>query len=153
MVAIPIFKATKIKKNKRKFFLQDEDEEDQETTITFKKPPLNFEQKLQQLKESGGMGSFRYFKYDSRTREEKIMFEEALLKKMAKWKYDPSKLKFGVNENLLATLTFHWNKVVQLEKEIKEQILRQVMPTLTKKEVKDALKYHEARHTPKFRTF
>ena len=123
-VATPIFKVIKARKNKRQFILQDEDEESEEIIVSFKKPPFTFEKNLQQLKESGGMGSFRYFKYASMTREQKIMIEESLLVKMAKWKYDPSELKSEVTKNILAALIVHWDKATKLEKEIREQTLR-----------------------------
>ena len=72
---------------------------------------------------------------------------------MAKWKYDPSKLKTTITKNPLKALTVHWDKAVKLEKEIREQTLRQVMPTFSDKYEKDVLKRYEGRHTPRFRTF
>ena len=98
------------------------------------------------------MGSFRYFKYASKTREDEIMIEEDLVEKMAKWQYDSSELKSRVTENLLVAVTIHWDNATKLEKEIREQTLRQVMPKHIDKEVKYALKYHEARHAPRFKT-
>ena len=58
-----------------------------------------------------------------------------------------------VTKNPLKVLIAHWDKVVKLEKEIREQILRQVIPTFLDKEIKDALKSLENGCTPRFRIF
>ena len=81
------------------------------------------------------------------------MIEEALVEKMATWKYDPSKMKSVVTEDLLKALKIYWNKAVKLEKDIREQKLRQVMFVFSDKDVKDALASYESMHTPRFRIF
>ena len=65
-----------------------QDENDEEDTITLKRPPPTFQQKMKQLREENGMASFKFYKYEFRTNEEQKMIEDALMEKMERWEYD-----------------------------------------------------------------
>ena len=56
------------------------------------------------------MSTFRYFKYATIIKDEKRMIEDALVEKMATWKYDPSKLKREADKDFMKALTIHWDK-------------------------------------------
>ncbi len=76
-----------------------------------------------------------------------------MVEKMARWTYDPFELKIEVNEDILKAVTIQWNNVVQTKKDIREQTLRRVMLEFSDKDIKDAMKNYERRHTPRFRNF
>ena len=75
------------------------------------------------------MSTFRLFRYASRTTKEQKMIEDALVEKMERWKCDPFEMKREVEGDLLKALTIHWKNAVKIKKDIREQTLRQVMPT------------------------
>ena len=41
----------------------DDDDDNEETNVTLKKPPITFEQRVNEPREGSGMGAFRLFKY------------------------------------------------------------------------------------------
>jgi hypothetical protein len=72
---------------------------------------------------------------------------------MAKWKYDPNELKVQHPNALLKEVSFRWFNVLKIEKDIREKILKNAMPHLTKVELKDAMEKHENRKTPRLECF
>lgn len=79
------------------------------------------------------------------------MIEDALIEKMSKWHYDPNHFKSIVSEDLFKVLNMKWNNTASLEKDIREQTLREVLSSASNKEVKELMKKYENRHTPRFR--
>ena len=96
------------------------------------------------------MSSFRSLRYASIIEQEQKLIEDATIEKMEKWKYYPFELKSQVTNDILKEMTIQWNNAVQTKKNIKEQTLRRVMPKLSDKEIKDAMKKYESGHTPRF---
>ena len=98
------------------------------------------------------MSDFKFFKYDT-SNEEKKLVEEALVAKMAKWKYCPKEQIKIVLDILSKTITHHWDNALNVVRDIREQILRQLMPTISNKEVKESVNMNEQKLTPKFNAF
>ena len=76
-----------------------------------------------------------------------------MVEKMAKWKYDPNELKRKALEALLKAVTQRWSNIVKIERDIREQIMKSVMPHFTKEEVKKAMIKSESRQTHSFKYF
>ena len=72
---------------------------------------------------------------------------------MSNWNYDLEALRTSISDDLYKIINTKWTNIVSLERDIREQTLRQVMSNLTNKKVKDTFKKIENRHTPRFRTF
>ena len=89
------------------------------------------------------MSYFKSLKYDTRSVEEKKQIEDALVAKMEKWKYSLSELISQVLDNILKEVAPIWENVVNVAKDIREKILRQLMPRLSNKEVKESLNKNE----------
>lgn len=99
------------------------------------------------------MSYFRSLKYDTRSTKENKQIEEVLVAKIAKWKYSLSELTTQVPDAILKAVTPICDNVVNVARGIREQTLRQLMPNLSDKEVKESLKKNEQKLTPKFNTF
>ena len=99
------------------------------------------------------MAGFKYFKYDSRRKEEMKQIEDLLAMKMKKWKYDPFGLKGHALENILKVVSHHMDNAKKIERDIREKTLRNLMPNLTNKEIKEAMSKHEDKNTPRFKAF
>ncbi|GLJ52461.1 hypothetical protein SUGI_1115780 [Cryptomeria japonica] len=124
-----------------------------ESEVVFRKPPPTFEEKLKQLEQGSGMSNFKALKYESRTDAEKMQIEELLLNKMGKWKYTPDDISSQIPNELLVRIRPRWTSAVQTVKDIYAQSLKQLLPNLTYKEVKEALKENEHQMTLRFHTF
>ncbi|GLJ11594.1 hypothetical protein SUGI_0172270 [Cryptomeria japonica] len=124
-----------------------------ETEVVFRKPPPTFEEKLKQLEQGSGMSNFKALKYESRSDAEKMQIEELLLNKMGKWKYTPDDISSQIPNELLVRIRPRWTSAVQTVKDIYAQTLKQLLPNLTYKEVKEALKENEHQMTLRFHTF
>ncbi|GLJ04869.1 hypothetical protein SUGI_0005160 [Cryptomeria japonica] len=124
-----------------------------ESEVVFKKPPPTFEEKLKQLEQGSGMSNFKALKYESRLDAEKMQIEELLLNKMGKWKYTPDDISSQIPNELLVRIRPRWTSAVQTVKDIYAQTLKQLLPNLTYKEVKEALKKNEHQMTLRFHTF
>ncbi|GLJ36483.1 hypothetical protein SUGI_0732800 [Cryptomeria japonica] len=124
-----------------------------ESEVVFRKPPPTFEEKLKQLEQGSGMSNFKALKYESRSDVEKMQIEELLLNKMGKWKYTPDDISSQIPNELLVRIRPRWTSAVQTVKDIYVQTLKQLLPNLTYKEVKEALKENEHQMTLRFHTF
>ncbi|GLJ19494.1 hypothetical protein SUGI_0352090 [Cryptomeria japonica] len=124
-----------------------------ESKVVFRKPPPTFEEKLKQLEQGSGMSNFKALKYESRSDVEKMQIEELLLNKMGKWKYTPDDISSQIPNELLVRIRPRWTSAVQTVKDIYAQSLKQLLPNLTYKEVKEALKENEHQMTLRFHTF
>ncbi|GLJ45832.1 hypothetical protein SUGI_0964580 [Cryptomeria japonica] len=124
-----------------------------ESEVVFRKPPPTFEEKLKQLEQGSGMSNFKALKYESRSDAEKMQIEELLLNKMGKWKYTPDDISSQIPNELLVRIRPRWTLAVQTVKDIYAQSLKQLLPNLTYKEVKEALKENEHQMTLRFHTF
>ncbi|GLJ20075.1 hypothetical protein SUGI_0364220 [Cryptomeria japonica] len=124
-----------------------------ESEVVIRKPPPTFEEKLKQLEQGSGMSNFKALKYESRSDAEKIQIEEFLLNKMGKWKYTPDDISSQIPNELLVRIRPRWTSAVQTVKDIYAQTLKQLLPNLAYKEVKEALKENEHQMTLRFHTF
>ncbi|GLJ37449.1 hypothetical protein SUGI_0760880 [Cryptomeria japonica] len=124
-----------------------------ESEVVFRKPPPTFEEKLKQLEQGSGMSNFKALKYESRSDAEKMQIKELLLNKMGKWKYTPDDISSQIPNELLVRIRPRWTSAVQTVKDIYAQTLKQLLPNLTYKEVKEALKENEHQMTLRFHTF
>ncbi|GLJ28626.1 hypothetical protein SUGI_0564130 [Cryptomeria japonica] len=124
-----------------------------ESEVVFRKPPPTFEEKLKQLEQGSGMSNLKALKYESRSDAEKMQIEELLLNKMGKWKYTPDDISSQIPNELLVRIRPRWTSAVQTVKDIYAQTLKQLLPNLTYKEVKEALKENEHQMTLRFHTF
>ncbi|GLJ50222.1 hypothetical protein SUGI_1069110 [Cryptomeria japonica] len=124
-----------------------------ESKVVFRKPPPTFEEKLKQLEQGSGMSNFKALKYESRSNAEKMQIEELLLNKMGKWKYTLDDISSQIPNELLVRIRPRWTSAVQTVKDIYAQSLKQLLPNLTYKEVKEALKKNEHQMTLRFHTF
>ncbi|GLJ53705.1 hypothetical protein SUGI_1145850 [Cryptomeria japonica] len=124
-----------------------------ESEVVFRRPPPTFEEKLKQLEQGSGMSNFKALKYESRSDAEKMQIEELLLNKMGKWKYTPDDISSQIPNELLVRIRPRWTSAVQTVKDIYAQTLKQLLPNLTYKEVKEALKKNEHQMTLRFHTF
>ncbi|GLJ43462.1 hypothetical protein SUGI_0903650 [Cryptomeria japonica] len=124
-----------------------------ESEVVFRKPPPTFEEKLKQLEQGSGMSNFKALKYESRSDAEKMQIEELLLNTMGKWKYTPDDISSQIPNELLVRIRPRWTSAVQTVKDIYAQTLKQLLPNLTYKEVKEALKENEHQMTLRFHTF
>ncbi|GLJ11508.1 hypothetical protein SUGI_0169290 [Cryptomeria japonica] len=124
-----------------------------ESEVIFRRPPPTFEEKLKQLEQGSGMSNFKALKYESRSDAEKMQIEELLLNKMGKWKYTPDDISSQIPNELLVRIRPRWTSAVQTVKDIYAQTLKQLLPNLTYKEVKEALKKNEHQMTLRFHTF
>ncbi|GLJ49362.1 hypothetical protein SUGI_1044140 [Cryptomeria japonica] len=124
-----------------------------ESIVVFRKPPPTFEEKLKQLEQGSGMSNFKALKYESRSDAEKMQIEDLLLNKMGKWKYTPDDISSQIPNELLVRIRPNWTSAVQTVKDIYAQSLKQLLPNLTYKEVKEALKKNEHQMTLRFHTF
>ncbi|GLJ26886.1 hypothetical protein SUGI_0525910 [Cryptomeria japonica] len=124
-----------------------------ESEILFRRPPPTFEEKLKQLEQGSGMSNFKALRYENRSDAEKMQIEELLLNKMGKWKYTPDDISPQIPNELLVRIRPRWTSAVQTVKDIYAQTLKQLLPNLTYKEVKEALKKNEHQMTLRFHTF
>ncbi|GLJ48668.1 hypothetical protein SUGI_1026660 [Cryptomeria japonica] len=124
-----------------------------ESEILFRRPPPTFEEKLKQLEQGSGMSNFKALRYENRSDVEKMQIEELLLNKMGKWKYTPDDISSQIPNELLVRIRPRWTSAVQTVKDIYAQTLKQLLPNLTYKEVKEALKENEHQMTLRFHTF
>lgn len=69
---------------------------------------------------------------------------------MENWKYSPDQLKAQVPDEILKVVAPVWENVLNFSKDTREQTLRQLMPNLSDKEVRESLKKNEKKLTPKF---
>ncbi|GLJ37764.1 hypothetical protein SUGI_0767470 [Cryptomeria japonica] len=99
------------------------------------------------------MSNFKALKYENRSDAEKMQIEELLLNKMGKWKYTPDDISSQIPNELLVRIRPRWTSTVQTVKDIYPQTLKQLLPNLTYKEVKEALKKNEHQMTLRFHTF
>ncbi|GLJ28490.1 hypothetical protein SUGI_0560470 [Cryptomeria japonica] len=72
---------------------------------------------------------------------------------MGKWKYTPDDISPQIPNELLDRIRPRWTSAVQTVKDIYAQTLKQLLPNLTYKEVKEALKKNEHQMTLRFHTF
>ncbi|GLJ28980.1 hypothetical protein SUGI_0571960 [Cryptomeria japonica] len=124
-----------------------------ESEILFRRPPPTFKEKLKQLEQGSGMSNFKALRYENRSDAEKMQIEELLLNKMGKWKYTPDDISPQIPNELLVRIRPRWTSEVQTVKDIYAQTLKQLLPNLTYKEVKEALKKNEHQMTLRFHTF
>ncbi|GLJ47994.1 hypothetical protein SUGI_1013470 [Cryptomeria japonica] len=99
------------------------------------------------------MSNFKALRYENRSDAEKMQIEELLLNKMGKWKYTPDDISPQIPNELLDRIRPRWTSAVQTVKDIYAQTLKQLLPNLTYKEVKEALKKNEHQMTLRFHTF
>ncbi|GLJ47518.1 hypothetical protein SUGI_1003390 [Cryptomeria japonica] len=124
-----------------------------ESEILFRRPPPTFEEKLKQLEQGSGMANFKALRYENKSDAEKMQIEELLLNKMGKWKYTLDDISSQIPNELLVRIRPRWTSAVQTVKDIYAQTLKQLLPNLTYKEVKEALKKNEHQMTLRFHTF
>lgn len=70
---------------------------------------------------------------------------------MSKWHYDPSHFRSPISKDLYKILNTKWTNTATLEKDVWEKTLKEVLPNLSNKEVKEIMQKFESRHTPRFR--
>ena len=81
-----------------------------------------------------------------------MQIEELVLTKMGKWKYSPNQIAPQISTKLLIKLKPRWESAMQTTKDIYEQSLRQLLPSVTNAEVKEAMKKNEDKMTIRFHT-
>ena len=71
---------------------------------------------------------------------------------MGVWKYSPAQIKPQIHSDLYDKIMARWDLASQTIKDIFEQQLKQLVPSLTEEEVKQALQDHADRMIPKLNT-
>jgi len=104
------------------------------------------------LKEGAGICNFKALKYETRTPEEQKRIEDLVIEKMGVWKYSLAQIKPQIHSDLFDKIMVRWDLAFQTVKDIFEQQLRQLVPSLTEEEVKKALQNHTDRMIPKLNT-
>ena len=74
------------------------------------------------------------------------------MEKMGTWKYSPAQMKPQVHPDLYDKINTRWDFTTQIVKDIFEQQLRQLVPSLIDEEVKKALLDREDRMIVKLNT-
>ena len=74
------------------------------------------------------------------------------MEKMGIWKYSPAQMKPQIHANLYEKIKARWDFTTQTGKDIFEQQLKQLVPSLLDEEVKKALLDHEDRMILKLNT-
>lgn len=120
--------------------------------IIFKKSPPTFEERIKELEQGFGIKNFKVLKYETRIANEQKKIEDVLISKMGKWKYSPDQLTQQIPNALMNKITPRWEHAMQTAKDIHEKTLKQLMPNLTDKEVKESLKKNEEKLTLRFNT-
>ena len=111
-----------------------------------------FEDRMKQLKEGAGICNFKALKYETRTPDEQKRIEDLVMEKMGVWKYSPAQMKPQVHPDLYDKIITRWDLTTQTVKDIFEQQLRQLVPSLSNNEVKEALSDHGDRMILKLNT-
>ena len=81
-----------------------------------------------------------------------MQIEELVLSKMGKWKYSPDQTTSQISKELLERLQPRWESATKTAKDIYEQSLRNLLPSLTEPEVKEAMKNYEGNMMIRFHT-
>ena len=81
-----------------------------------------------------------------------MKIEELVLNKMGKWKYSPDQIASQISKELLERLQPRWESATKTAKDIYEQSLRNLLPSLTEAEAKEAMKNHEGNMIIRFHT-
>ena len=74
------------------------------------------------------------------------------MEKMGKWKYSPDQLTLQIPSVLMDKIKPRWEFAKKMAKDIYEKTLRQHMPSLIDREVKESIKKNEEKLTLKFNT-
>ena len=74
------------------------------------------------------------------------------MEKMGNWKYSPDKITLQIPSVLMDKIKPRWEFAKKIAKDIYEKTLRQCMPSVTDKEVKESIKRNEEKLTLKFDT-
>ena len=75
-----------------------------------------------------------------------------MMSKLGKWKYSLDQLVQQIPNELMQRIMPRWENAKKNTKDIFEQTLRQLMPSLSDKEVKESTKKNEEKLTLKFNT-
>ena len=111
-----------------------------------------FEERMKELKTRVGICNFKALKYEIRTPDEQKEIEDLVMEKMGIWKYSPAQMQPQIHADLYENIKARWDFTTQIAKEIFEQQLRQLVPSLSDEEVKKALLEHEGRMILKLNT-
>lgn len=76
-----------------------------------------------------------------------------MMSKLGKWKYSLDQLPQQIPKDLLQEIKPRWENARKIAKDIFEQTLRNLMLSLSEKEVKESLKKNEEKFTLKFNTY
>ena len=87
------------------------------------------------------------------SRDEKNMVEESIYAMMAKFKNTPLELDNSMPKDLYSIVENKWHYCLNMEKEIRESILAQVMPELSRGQITKANKKHGNKFSPKYKAF
>ena len=98
------------------------------------------------------MACFRFLKYESRNVDEKRKIEDAIMNKLGRWKYSLDELVQKIPNELMQAIKSRWENAKKIAKHIFEQTLRQLMSSLSDKELKESMKKNEENITLKFNT-
>ena len=104
------------------------------------------------MEEGAGITNFKALKFETRTDAEKMQIEELVLSKMGKWKYSPDQIAPQISKELVERLKPRWELATQTVKDIYEQSLKNLRPSLTGAEVKTEMKNHEGKMMIRFHT-
>ena len=88
------------------------------------------------MEEGVGVVNFKILKYDIRTTKEKKQIEDMVMSKMGKWKYSFEQFSDQVPKSLMKIIQQRWDFARQTTLDIHKQTLRQLMLSLSDKEVK-----------------
>ena len=97
--------------------------------------------------------NFKSLKYETRTTEEQNQIEDMIMSKMGKWKYSIDHLVQHIPSYIMEKINPRCENAIKIAKEIYEQTLRKLMPSMNDKEVKESLKKNEENLTLRFNTW
>ena len=99
------------------------------------------------------MKGLKNINFSKLTKEEHNKLEESVYAMMADYKHTPLELDSTMPKELYKIVEDRWNFCLQMEREIRESTLARLLPDLTKDEIKNVVKRHNNRFTPKHRAF
>ena len=105
------------------------------------------------IRDNADLTGLKTIDFNKFSREEKNIVEESMYTMMAKFKTTPLELDNLMPKELSFIVENKWHYCLNMEKEIRESILDQVIPELTKGQITKAKKKHGARFSPKYRAF
>ena len=116
-------------------------------------PPKSSIDKLCTKIRNGDLNNLKNLDFNKLTKDEKNKIEESIYAMMVEYKHTPLELDGSFPKELYKILEDKWHFCLQSEKEIRDSTLARMLPDLTKSQIKNVVKRHNNRFTPKYRAF